>query len=162
MRMPKFLANLPLSVVWVTASLNGAVIPGRWEKVNAQSPGTRLRVFRTGQPQNEAKTGGNFFEILYSDPVRLKGFCQAMTGLSMGATRAIAEKFPWKNYSTFIDIGTAQGGLPVTVAGTHEHLTGGGFDLPVVKPIFEEYVCSNGLQGSAAFLPRRFPQRSSA
>src|ERR1051325_8397758 len=29
---------------------------------------------KTGQPQNEAKQGGNIFEVLYSDPAKLKGF----------------------------------------------------------------------------------------
>jgi len=68
-----------------------------------------------------------------------------MTGVSLGAARAMAQKFPWRKYRTFIDIGAAQGGLPVQVALAHRHLTGGGFDLPVVGPIFEEYVASFGL-----------------
>lgn len=44
---------------------------------------------RTGHPQNEAKTGGNFFDALYRDSARLKSFLQAMTGLSMGATERV-------------------------------------------------------------------------
>ena len=35
---------------------------------------------RTGRPQNEVKTGGDFFGTLYSDPQRLEGFLKAMTG----------------------------------------------------------------------------------
>ena len=101
---------------------------------------------RTGQPQNEAKSGGgDLFAALYSDPVRLRLFLQAMTGVSLGAARAMAQKFPWQNYQTFIDVGAAQGGLPVQVALANAHLTGGGFDLPVVGPIFQEYVASFGL-----------------
>lgn len=106
---------------------------------------------RTGQPQNEAKTGGNFFEVLYGDPTRLTGFLQAMTGLSMGASKAIAKKFPWRKYKTFADIGTAQGGLPVQVALAHRHLAAVGVDLPVVRPIFEEYVNSFNLGGRLRF-----------
>lgn len=37
---------------------------------------------RTGQPQNEAKHGGDFFAVLYADPQRLAGFLSAMSGLS--------------------------------------------------------------------------------
>ena len=97
-------------------------------------------------PQNEAKHGGNFFAALYADPVRLEGFLKAMTGLSIGAALAIAKRFPWKRYKTFVDVGCAQGGVPVQIALAHPHLTGGGMDLPVVQPIFEAYVREHGLQ----------------
>ena len=95
--------------------------------------GSLTEALRTGQPQNESKFGGgNLFDALYSDPARLRLFLQAMTGVSLGAAKAMAQKFPWKQYRTFVDIGAAQGGLPVQVALAHAHLTGGGFDLPVV------------------------------
>ena len=118
--------------------------------------GMLTEALRSGQPQNETKEGGDFFETLYGNPEKLKGFLQAMTGLSMGASKAIAQKFPWQNYKTFIDIGTAQGGLPVQVALAHSHLTGGGFDLPVTQNIFEEYVRSNGLSDRLRFLSGDF------
>ena len=95
---------------------------------------------RTGQPQNEVKTGGpGLFETLYADPARLKQFLSAMTGISRGANLAIARVFPWKDYRTFVDVGTAQGDLAVQVALANPHLRGFGFDLPEVGPIFEEY-----------------------
>ena len=97
---------------------------------------------RTGQPQNEIKKGGSVFNALYNDPVRLRLFLQAMTALSTGASEAIAKKFQWGTYRKFADIGTAQGGLPVRLALAHPHLSGIGFDLPVCRPIFEEYVDS--------------------
>jgi SAM-dependent methyltransferase len=100
---------------------------------------------RSGAPQNEIRQGGSLFEALYSDPQRLRLFLQGMTGLSLGAARAIAQKFPWKNHRTFVDVGTAQGALPVQVALAHPHLSGTGLDLPVVGPIFDEYVASFGL-----------------
>ncbi len=118
--------------------------------------GSLTEALRTGEPQNEAKTGGDLFETLYSDPARLQGFLKAMTGLSLGACQAIARKFPWSDYQTFQDIGTAQGGLPVQVALAHEHLTGGGFDLEVVGPLFNEYVDSFGLSERLQFYPGNF------
>jgi SAM-dependent methyltransferase len=111
---------------------------------------------RTGLPQNEIKEGGSFFDKLYKDPARLKQFLQSMTGLSMGASKAIAQKFPWRQYHTFVDIGAAQGGLAVQVALAHEHITGGGLDLPVTAPIFEEYVNSFGLGHRLRFIPGDF------
>ncbi len=58
--------------------------------------GSLTEALRTGQPQNEAKEGGEDpFTALYADPGRLKGFMEAMTGISLGAAMAIANKFPW-------------------------------------------------------------------
>jgi O-methyltransferase domain/Dimerisation domain len=108
--------------------------------------GSLTEALRTGQLQNEAKGGGeNFFAAIYADPARLKGFLEAMSGISLGPAMAIANKFPWERYETFVDVGAAQGGLPVQVALAHEHLSGGGFDLPPVGPVFEEYVDSHNL-----------------
>ena len=119
--------------------------------------GSLTEALRTGQMQNEAKGGEeNFFTALYADPARLEGFLKGMTGISMGAAMAIANKFPWNQYETFVDIGTAQGGLPVQVALAHDHLSGGGFDLPAVGPIFEEYVDSHGLSDRLRFYPGDF------
>jgi hypothetical protein len=106
---------------------------------------------RTGQPQNEIRTGGNFFATLYAHPDKLREFMHAMTGLSMGAAQAIARQFPWQRYQTFADLGTAEGGLPVQVALAHPHLTGIGFDLPAVGPIFDEYVRGFGLADRLEF-----------
>src|SRR6266540_5210035 len=74
---------------------------------------------RNGRPQNEAKHGGDFFAELYRDPDRLKQFLRAMTGLSTGAHKAIAAKFPWERYRTFVELGCAEGGLPVELALAH-------------------------------------------
>jgi hypothetical protein len=106
---------------------------------------------KTGQPQNEAKHGGDLFETLYSEPRRLEQFLSAMTGLSLGIAHAIAAKFPWSKHRSFVDIGAAQGGLPVVLAQSHGHLTGVGADLEVVRPIFEKYVASHGLKDRLKF-----------
>ena len=107
--------------------------------------GTLTDGLRTGKPQNEVKTGGDFFGTLYADPQRLQGFLKAMTGLSIGSAQIIAKKFPWKKYKTFMDVGCAQGGVAVEIALAHKHLTGGGMDLPVVQPVFEAYARERGV-----------------
>lgn len=112
---------------------------------------------RTGLPQNELKGGGApVFETLYADPARLKEFLKAMSGVSRGANIAIAAKFPWTQYKTVVDAGTAQGDLLVQVALKNEHLLGIGFDLPEVGPIFEEYVEGHGLSTRLQFQPGSF------
>jgi len=106
---------------------------------------------RTGRPQSEIKAGGEFFEVLYGDPEQLRKFLHAMTGVSLGAAMVLAARFPWDRYHTFIDIGCAEGVLPVQVAHQNQHLSGGGFDLAPVGPIFDEYVSSAGLRDRLQF-----------
>lgn len=101
---------------------------------------------QTGTLQNEAKDGGvGLFDALYEDPARLAQFAHAMSGISAGAAHAIAAKFPWSNHGTVIDIGCAEGIMPVVVAQAHDHITGGGFDLPPLEPIFDGFVAQCGL-----------------
>jgi hypothetical protein len=57
--------------------------------------GSLTEALRTGELQNESKGGAeNMFAILYADPDRLRGFLNAMSGISAGAAHAIASNFP--------------------------------------------------------------------
>jgi hypothetical protein len=143
-----FLDRNKPSYVGGVLEMAGARLYGFW--------GSLTEGLRTGQPQNEAKQGGNFFATIYADPAKLHQFLSAMTGLTMGSAIAIAKKFPWRNYKTFIDIGGAQGCVSVQVALAHPHLSGGEFDLPPVGPIFQDYVKSFGLEGRLTFRPGDF------
>ena len=119
--------------------------------------GQLTAALRTGQPQNETKDGGpSPFLAIYADPARLKQFLKAMTGVSHGANIAIARKFPWKNYRTAVDVGTAQGDLIAQIALANPHIEGTGFDLPQVGPVFEDYIAANGLSGRVKFSPGSF------
>jgi hypothetical protein len=113
--------------------------------------GSLTEGLRTGAPQNEAKSGGDFFEALYADPARLAQFAAAMSSISAVAGQAIAAKFPWGDHNSVIDIGCAEGAVPVQVALAHEHITGGGFDLPGLEPIFDDYVAGFGLGERLSF-----------
>ncbi len=112
---------------------------------------------RTGLPQNEMREGGSgLFDVLYADPARLKEFLASMTGISHGANMTIARAFPWANYRTFVDVGTAQGDLAAQVAVANPHLRGVGFDLAAVAPVFEEYVAAVGVADRVTFQPGDF------
>jgi hypothetical protein len=113
--------------------------------------GSLGEALRTGEQQNEAKAGGNFFRDLYAEPARLESFLGAMTGLSRGASLAIARAVSWRDYKTVCDVGAAQGDLLAQVAIANPHLTGTGFDLPAVAPVFESYVASLGLGSRVSF-----------
>lgn len=134
-------------------------VGGLLEMANARlysSWGHLSEALKTGRRQSEHQEESDFFAALYADPKRLRGFLSAMSGVSAGAAQAIADKFSWRDYKTFIDVGAAQGMVPVTVARAHSHLSGGGFDLPQVGPIFDEYVAANGLAERLQFYPGDF------
>lgn len=129
-------------------------VGGLLEMANARlypSWGQLTTALKSGKPQNESKESKDTFDVLYSDPARLRLFLSGMTGISMGSAMALAQKFPWANYRTFTDVGAAQGCVPVQLALAHSHLIGGSFDLPVVGPIFDEYVQSFGLSSRLTF-----------
>jgi hypothetical protein len=145
--------NTPASEAFLDRAKPGYV-GGLLEMANARLYGfwgSLTEALRSGQPQNEAKSGESFFHELYQDPEKLTGFAKAMTAVSLGPALAIAAKFPWVRYKSFADIGTAEGGLPVHLARAHSHLTGIGFDLPPVQPVFEAYVAANGLSQRLTF-----------
>jgi O-methyltransferase domain len=125
-------ANTPETELFLDRA-KPSYVGGILEMVNARvygSWGSLTEALQTGVPQNEAKEGGKFFDALYSNPDRLAQFARGMSALSHGAGRAIASKFPWHDHSSVIDIGCAEGAVPVQIALAHDHVGGGGFDLP--------------------------------
>jgi SAM-dependent methyltransferase len=112
---------------------------------------------RSGEIQNEAKHGGeDFFGAMYADPRRLREFLRAMSGISRGANICIAQRFPWGQYHSFVDVGTAQGDLAVQIAKANPHLLGLGFDLDKAGPIFAEYIAENHLSDRIRFVAGDF------
>jgi hypothetical protein len=106
-------------------------VGGLLEMANARlyhSWGFLTKSLKSGRNQSEATQTRDLFAELYADSAKLRGFLAAMSGASLGAANAIAAKFPWQNYKSFVDIGTAQGMVPVTIASAHQHLSGAGFD----------------------------------
>jgi predicted nicotinamide N-methyase len=112
---------------------------------------------RTAEPQI-GSTSAEHFAAIYDDPERFRTFVSAMTAGSLPAARVIAEKFPWQDCRTVMDIGTAQGCLPVQVALRHAHISGGGFDLPELSTVFRDHVCANQLSERLLFKPGNFFQ----
>ena len=110
---------------------------------------------RTGAPQCGPAAAGSFADF-YKDAAALSIFLKGMTGGSRLAAQALARRFPWESYNTVIDIGTAQGCVPVEIARAHPHLTGGGFDLPKLQGVFASFVRSHDLDKRLIFFPGDF------
>ena len=56
----------------------------------------------------------------------------------------------------FVDVGCAQGGFSHMIAEAHLHLSGIGYDLAPVGPIFEKYVAAAGLSDRLRFQAGNF------
>jgi precorrin-6B methylase 2 len=123
--------------------------------------GSLTEALRTGLPQNEFKAGGaGLFDTIYAEPSRLKQFLAAMTGISRGANLAIARSFPWSDYGTFVDVGTAQGDLAAQIALANPRLRGMGMDLSAVQPVFEDYIAQVGVAERVRFVAGDFFKES--
>ena len=108
------------------------------------------QALQTGLPQTGI-IAAQHFASLYVDPARFRRFVKSMTGGSLLAAKSIAVQFPWGDYRTVIDIGTAEGCLPVEVALAHPHIRGGGFDLPELREMFVANVRQHGLADRLEF-----------
>jgi hypothetical protein len=132
-------------------------IGGPLEQISARlyaSWAQLTQALRTGLPPS--RLGQQGYDQFYDDPFALETFLHAMSGGSLIAAQELAEKFPWQKYRTVIDIGTAQGCVPVQIVRAHSHLTGGGFDLPRVEAAFRRYVSGHGLSHRLQFHPGDF------
>jgi hypothetical protein len=123
------------------AHLNAREYP-HWDRLS--------EALRTGKAQFHEGTGDHYQE-LYADPDEVAQFARAMSGGSLLLAAELANRYPWARHKTFIDIGCAEGCLPVQLAQRHAHLSGGGFDLPAVAASFHSYVQKHGLSDRLRF-----------
>ena len=120
---------------------------GRWDFLTL--------ALKTGKAQSGAGAAGNY-PTRYADADSLAGFAKAMTAQTLSLAKALAARFPWRDYQTVVDVGCAEGCLPVELAQVHPHLTGGGFDLPPLKALFDGYVAEHGCRNRLRFYPGDF------
>jgi hypothetical protein len=110
---------------------------------------------KTGEPQSGDRAKQHY-PAFYAEPGSLETFARGMSGGALLVAEAIAERFPWREYASFIDIGTAQGHLPAALAERHAHLCGAGFDLPPMQRLFEDYALEYGVANRVRFIPGDF------
>jgi Dimerisation domain len=117
-------SNAPGAALHLDAG-KGSYVGGLFEHLATREYalwGTLTEALRTGRPQTGFNTFKHF-ESLYSDPQRLAFFVKAMTSSSLAPAKAIAARFPWDRYETFVDVGTAQGCVPVQIALAQPHIS---------------------------------------
>ena len=136
------------------AKQSPAYLGGILEMANARLYGFwdgLTEALRTGEPQNEMKSGApGLFEGVYSDPVKLEGFLNAMQGLQLGAVSALCATLDLSEHHTFCDLGGANGALSVMIADANPHLRGVTFDLDPVTPIATANLEKRGVRDRVA------------
>lgn len=116
---------------------------------------TLTDALRTGQPQTQADPSGPYASR-YQDVGALRQFAAAMTAGTAAVARELAVRFPWRDYRSVIDIGCAEGCLPVQLAISHPYLNCGGFDLPPLESAFDAYAARCGVAERLTFHPGDF------
>ena len=116
--------------------------------------GHLTEALRTGQPQNEMKTGGgaSLFEALYADPARLHQFLSRDDRNQPRGQSSDRAKFP-------VEAITARSWTwaphrvtsPFRSRSRTRTCGAVGFDLPEVAPIFDEYVAAVGVEDRLTF-----------
>lgn len=125
-----------------------AYLGGILEMANARLYGfwdNLTEALKTGAPQNEAKAGGSFFGVLYSDPMRLEQFLGAMQGIQMGNFFALLDKIDFASATTLCDVGGANGTLCGLAAQRYANLSATAFDLPPVVPVAQRHLEAMGV-----------------
>ncbi|MFE2728949.1 methyltransferase [Kitasatospora sp. NPDC059327] len=102
---------------------------------------------RTGEPQVPAHTG--FFDG-YSDKEAARSFLGAMDAVNSGVAVRLAKAFDWSRYTSLVDLGGARGNLATTLLREHPHLRAVCFDLPEMKPFFNEHLETLEASGTSA------------
>lgn len=95
---------------------------------------------------------GDLYSRLYSTDDQVTAFASAMSGATVLLAKRLAAAFAWQDYQSFVDVGSAEGCLPIEVVRRHPHLNAIGFDLPPLQAAFERNVLKNGLSGQVHFL----------
>ena len=149
-----------------------AYIGGMMEMANARLYrfwADLTEALKTGAPQNEVKhTGESMFAKLYEVPDRLEQFMNAMSGISAGNCKMLADIFDFSRYKTLCDVGGATGLLSCAVAAANPHMRCTSFDLPVVAPIATRRIEAAGLADQVTADRRRLlsatrcPRRTSS
>ena len=147
-------ANTPATDLFLDRA-KPSYVGGILEMANARLYGfwgSLTEALRTGQPAER----GQGRRGLLRGALRRPGAAGAVRARDerrqrRGGDRRSPRSFPGTITTAVIDIGCAEGAVPVQIALAHEHITGGGFDLPALEPIFDDYVARFGLGERLSF-----------
>jgi hypothetical protein len=91
------------------------------------------------------------FQRSYKDPNHIRQFMDHMDGYTSFVGHALVNCVDWSSYESFVDFGGARGNIAMRLVKAHPHLRGGVFDLPEIKPLFDEHMEKHGTAGRITF-----------
>jgi SAM-dependent methyltransferase len=95
---------------------------------------------RSAEPQRQAQaheSGANFTDH-YADADRARKLMEHMDTFNGFVADELAMKVDWSGYRSFVDLGGARGNMAARLVTAHPQLSGTVFDLPAIKPFFDE------------------------
>jgi SAM-dependent methyltransferase len=112
-----------------------------------------VAALRSGQPSyGGTDDGQRGYAELYATPETVAAFASLMTAASMGATMALAERFPWDRHQVMADLGCAEGALCAHTLAAWPHLRAIAFDLPALRPCVRRYARQHGVADRLRFV----------
>ncbi len=113
--------------------------------------GKLTEALRDGEAKADNGAGPAAFERLYRNHDAARRFLAHMDSAHSLVGPQLAEAVDWKRYRTFVDVGGARGHIAAAVLDAHPHLSGGVFELPPVRPLFDEHMAQAGLTDRITF-----------
>lgn len=102
---------------------------------------------RSGRPRALA---GSFTAML-NDPEQLRQYVLMMEGVLQTLMPSLIESLDWSGYRSVLDVGGCRGSLVGQLVTARPWLSGHVFDLPQLRPLFEEHIGMLGRAGMARF-----------
>ena len=117
--------------------LGGAVL--QHSRLHYHSWSRLTEALRDGRSKFHQSTNGpSAFGQHYEDPERARNLMAHMDAFNGIVADELAVLVDWSNHSSFVDIGGARGNVAARLALAQPHLKGGVFDLPALRPLFDE------------------------
>lgn len=95
--------------------------------------------------------GFDSFGEFYRDLDRVRGFMNAMDSASAVVTAYLVERVDWSGHRDVVDLGGARGNLAGSLARAHGHLRTACFDMPPLRPLFDEHMAALGTADRTTF-----------
>ncbi|MFI6660226.1 demethylpremithracinone o-methyltransferase [Streptomyces sp. NPDC050523] len=82
---------------------------------------------------------------------RARRFLDHMDTFNQFVATELSGSLDWSQWTTFVDVGGARGNLAAQLVLDHPHLKGTVFDVPGVKPLFDEHMAARGTADRVGF-----------
>lgn len=133
-----------------SAAADAHLVPGRAEYVGGFLRGARANLYpvwggltetlRTGEP----RTGAAEFAEMFTDPDAVARYAGIQDGVLRPLVSQIVELVDWAARRSVLDVGGCQGTLMAALVHAHAGLEGHVFDLPGMRPVFDERMRATG------------------